>query len=63
MSMCFPNILILASLLEKSSCRIVILEIGGVTLVINDQLSASIAEGGNLEASFWSTVAKKIHDY
>lgn len=60
---CAFRILILASLLEKSSCRIVILEIVGVTLVINDKLSASIAVGGNLEASFWSNVAKKIHDY
>lgn len=34
-------------------------EIVGVTLEINDKLSASSAEGGNLEASFWPTVAKK----
>lgn len=53
------RILILASLLEKSSCRIMILEIVGVTLGINNKLSASNAEGGNLEASFWSTDAKK----
>ena len=34
-------------------------EIVGVTLEINDKLSASSAAGGNLEASFWPTVAKK----
>lgn len=60
--LCAFRILILASLLEKSSCRKVVLEIVGVTLEVNDKLSASIAEGGNLEASFWPTVAKKIHD-
>jgi len=56
------RILILASLLEKSSCRKVVLEIVGVTLEVNDKLSASIAVGWNLESSFWPTVAKKIHD-
>ena len=60
--LCAFRILVLARLLEKTSCRKVVLEIVGVTLEVNDKLSASIAEGGNLEASFWPTVAKKIHD-
>ena len=60
--LCAFRILILASLLEKSSCRKVVLEIVGVTLEVNNKLSASIADGGKLEASLWPTVAKKIHD-